>query len=139
MTSDEKLAVLDRVLDEYEAQKGIPNVFPIEVENEVKRIFGWKPGDIRGLSATDCGEAASTLFMFAFQLRMIAPRINEYFGKSFEERKLKAITDDDAARKLDQIRLNAQLRIDRLSFYSNKLENLAKSLADLRYDKRGTN
>jgi hypothetical protein len=55
---------------------------------------------------------------------------------SYEERKLLAIRNDDAALKVDGLRIKAQLRIDRISYMATRVENVAKALLDLQQTKR---
>jgi hypothetical protein len=49
---------------------------------------------------------------------------------------LLAIRNDDAALKVDGLRIKAQLRIDRISYMATRVENVAKALLDLQQTKR---
>lgn len=111
---------------------------------------------LRKLSAVECAESAFVLGQYAHRLqqarnreqarvtwaeqsirRLIASKVNNYKGVSFEERRLQAVKGDDAAQKLDAIRVKAQLRIDRVSFLADKANDLAKSLLSLKNAKQG--
>lgn len=123
---------------------------------EARRLLNMTPSLLRKMSAVDCAEAAFCLGQYAHRVqqainreqgrvtwaaesvkRIIAKKVNNYKGYSFEERKLQAVNDDDAARKLEQIRVRAQLRIDRVSYLAARADGMAKTLLSLKNAKQG--
>jgi hypothetical protein len=156
-TADERLAELDRILDEYELRLGVPALTgEDEVTTEARRVLDLPPSELRKMSAIDCGVAAHVMEQFGRRVqqavnreqarvtwadrsinRIIAKKVNNYKGYSFEERKLQAINDDDAASKLDEIRVKAQLRIDRISYLAARASGQAKTLLSIKNSKQG--
>jgi hypothetical protein len=153
--ADERLAETDSGLDGFERGLGVPALAgEDEVTVEARRLLGMAPSAVRKMGAVECGESAYVLGQFAFRLqqaqnreqgrvtwateavkRTIAPRVDKYSGYSFEERKLKAVRDDEAASKLDAIRVRAQMRLDRLSFMAARADGLVKTLLSLKNTK----
>lgn len=158
LSIEEKLQRTDDSLDEYERALGIPLVGEDDVTQEARRIIGLSPSSLRCMSAIECGEAAFVLGQYTHRLqqainreqarmtwaeeaikKIIAKKLNQYRGVSFEERKMQAIQDDEAASKIDSIRVRSKLRIDRINYLSAKTENLIKSLMSIRSAKGGRN
>jgi hypothetical protein len=129
-----------------------------EVASEARRLLVLSPSLLRKLTGVECGEAAFILGQYGHRLQqainheqgkvtwteeaikaIIAPRISQYSGISYEERRLQAIRDNTAACKYDAIRVHAKIRIDRLSFLAAKAADMAKSLMSLNATKRGRN
>jgi hypothetical protein len=111
---------------------------------------------VRKWTAQNCGEAAYCLRQFSFRLQqafnresarvkwcnesidaIIAPILMEYRGYSFDERKVQAVRDNDAAKKFDELRVKASLRMERLLYLSTKVSEMAKTLEALQFSKRG--
>lgn len=153
---EERLAEADAALDRFEHGMGIPAVGEDEVTLESRRWLAMPPSLLKKLSAVECGEGAYVLGQYAHRLqqacnreqgrltwanesikRVIAKVINNYKGVSFEERRLQAVRDNDAARALDAARVKAQLRLDRISYLSGKANDMAKTLLSLGNAKRG--
>jgi hypothetical protein len=68
--------------------------------------------------------------------QIIRPNLRQTFGYSWDERRLCAIAEDDAAQKADEERIEAQGRVDQLSFLVNRITELAHSLEELQQSKR---
>lgn len=155
--AEERLEQLSNDLDDYARSLGFPGKLPAEVESEVARLLALTPGQLSRLSAIECSEGAFLLCRFATHLqnalnreqarlrwaeecirKIIAPHLAQQKGYSFEERKLLAVRDNDAASNIDTLRVKAQLRIERVSYLSNKVENMARSLMALAQSKRGS-
>lgn len=134
-------------LDAFETVNALPAKIPLEVENEARRLIELSPVILKTMTASQCGEASYVLQQFSFFLqkavnkeqsritwaeenikRVISSGINQVNGKSYDERKIKAISQNDAAIKLDKVRVDAQLRLHRISFLSQKVESMAKSI-----------
>ncbi len=126
-------------------------------ENQVKKFLTMPFSDLRKLDCEDCAEGVFVLEQFAFHLQRavnreqervrwatesihknIAGRLHQQKGFAFDERKLQAIRGDEAAEKLDAIRAEHQRRLDRISFVSNKVADVAKALTGLRQAKYGS-
>lgn len=149
--------LVDKRLDEFEENAGLQkSIIREETENEVAKLLTMTPGDLREMDAVACAEAAVLLEEFAFHIqraenrqktrvnwanarieKMIAPNLHKQPGYSHEERRAKAISQDDAAMATEQERLNAAVRLDRISYLSNRISTMAKRLAELASMKRG--
>jgi hypothetical protein len=150
-TIKERLGQLDRILDDFERPLGISVVGEDEITQEARRLLQLPPDAVRKFSARDCCVAAYVLSQYTHRLqqainreqcrvtwaensirRLIAPRINNYRGYSFEERRLQAIYDDEAAQEYESTRVRSQLRIDRINYLANKTDNMIKSLLSMK-------
>lgn len=108
------------------------------------------------MSPEECGEAAIILLFFSAHLqrainkemtrvrwaderikRLIAHRLSFQKGYGFEERRLTAIQENGEAQKLEQIRVHALIRQDKIGFLANKVEALSKAFGWLQQSKRG--
>jgi hypothetical protein len=155
-TSQQRLDETDRLLDEYERTLGLPAAFDKEVEREATRLLNLSPSVLRKMSAQECGEAAFTLRQFSRHLQrsvnreqarvawceenidaIIAKEVHKYAGASFVERKLKAVRENEAAAKIDRLRVHAKLRVERVSFLAAKVGDEAEALKSLQFTKRG--
>jgi len=155
LTIEERLKEVEGELDEFENACSLPAKCPFEVENESKRLLELVPSVLKSMTATQCGEASYTLQQFSFYLqkavnkeqsriawaeecikRIISSAINQVNGKSYDERKTKAIVQNDAASKLDKIRVESQSRLNRISFLSQKVEMLAKAMIQVQSSRR---
>lgn len=155
-SADARLSQLDKILDEYEAGLGLPGMGFPEVEQEAQRLLTLSPAVLVKMTAVQCGEAAYCLRQFGFHLqratnreqgrvswaeesikKAIAKSINQYKGVSFDERKMQAVRDNDAASKLDSIRVHAKLRLERVSHLAIRVSEMAKSLESLQFSKKG--
>ncbi len=152
----DSLAHLDKILNEYEQSLGLPAGVNQQTANEATRLLSIDHKEISRMSAIECGEAAVTLLFFSAHLqravnkemararwadesvkRIIASKLAKQKGYGFEERRLTAVKESDMAMKLEQIRVNALIRQDRIGFLAAKVETLAKALDGLRQAKRG--
>lgn len=157
-SAEARLSQVTDSLDGYAENLGLPKTLAGTVENEVGRLLDMAPEVLWKLSGTECGEAAFLLTRFAMHLqnavnreqarvrwseesvkKIIAPTVGQQKGYSYEERKMAAIRENDAATKIESLRVKAQLRIDRISYLSAKVESLAKALISLQQSKRGRN
>lgn len=156
LTVEDRVKKLDAVLDEYETQAcGLRHNSPVKLKNEAMNLLEIEPEELRRMTAEECGEAAVILNSFAFHLQRAVNRemgrakwadasvkkaithsLGQQRGQSFEERRLLAIANDEAAAKLDQIGVQAQLRIERLSYLAAKAESVAKSFMGLQSTRR---
>lgn len=142
-------------LDDFQEGLGLPKMeFG---ENQVKRFLTMPFSELKKLSCEDCAEGVFVLEQFSFHLQRainreqamvrwatesihknVAGRLHLQKGFAFDERKLQAIRGDDAAQALDVIRVEHQLKLDVISYTSNKVESVAKALTGLRQAKYGS-
>ena len=125
------------------------------MENEAKRILQIHPEVLKRMTRSECGEAAVVLIQFAFHLqrasnrqqsrirwaeetvkKIIAPTLGQQKGYSYEERRIQAVRQDEAAQKTDDIRVKAQLRMERINYLSTKAEAMSKALTALQHSKQ---
>lgn len=143
-------------LDAFERASGLPGACPAEVENESRRLLALPPAALKRLTAAECGEAAFTLMQFAFYVqravnrqqararwadesirRMVAPRLGAVAGHSMDERRLLAVRESDAATRADRLRVEALLRLDRLSYLAGRVHEVARALMSLQKTRLG--
>lgn len=155
-TIDEKVSDLDTILDTFELSCGLPSVGHKDLETEAKRLLESPPEITSKMSSEQCGEAAITLQKFAFflqktvnresskmkwaeatMLKTISGDILFQKGYGFEERKLAAIKNNDAATKLQNLKIKHELRAERICYLSSKIESLSKAFLELQKSKRG--
>ena len=158
LSIDDKILNLDKVLDDFESSTGLPLNTPKTIEIEAKRLLELEPEYLSKLSAEQCGEASVVLEQFSFYLQKIMNResskikwsneaINKIIGSTilfqkgygFEERRIAAIRENDAATKLQNIKVKHELRAERISYLSSKIDSLSKSFIALQQTKRGKN
>jgi hypothetical protein len=154
--AEARLKEVDALLDDYERGLGLPTAFAKEIETEATALMNMPPAVLRKMSAVELGEAAFILRQFSFHLQravnrelsrvtwceenikaVIAKTVHTYRGVSFEERKLQAVRENDAAAKVDKLRVHAKLRVDRVSFLSAKAGDLSEMLKSLQFSKKG--
>lgn len=152
LSAEEESKLLDKILDEYEAQIGLK--MPAN-NNTVEEYLNLTEESLRRMNPEDCGVGAALMSQFAFHLqkainkeiarvnwadgaikRTIANEISQYVAPSAEERKNLAIRGNERAIKLERIRVNAQARVDRISYLSSKVESIAEKLNSLQQSKR---
>lgn len=128
-----------------------------EVTVEARRVLSLSPLLLKKLGPVELGEIAFVLSQYSHRLqqavnreqsritwatesvkKLVAKKVSAYTGYSYDERKSKAIADDDAAQKLESIRVQAQMRVDRVSFLSARASELAKTAMSLASTKRGS-
>jgi len=150
------LAHLDRILNQYELSLGLPANINPNTASEATRLLALDHSQLPRMSAVECGEAAVVLLFFSAHLqravnvessrvrwadesikRLIGAKLGHQKGYGYEERRLGAISQNQAAQKLERIRVHALIRQDRISFLAAKVEALAKALDGLRQAKRG--
>ena len=153
-TIEERLGNIDQLLSEYESAIGIPKIYKINTQ-KIQEYLQMDRDELKTLNAEDCSEISFALSQASFYVQkehnkenakynwaeaqingLIAAKVSEYKGYSFDERKLKAIADNSAAIKLQKIKVEAKLRIDRLNGISSQLQYMSKTMNDLKFAKR---
>lgn len=146
-----RLEQVEKILAEYERSVGMPELLITETDkNESSDILAINLAHLQKMTPRECQEKAFAIQRYSYFVQrsinkeqsrvrwveeniksIIAPRLGQQKGYSFEERKLTAVRENDVAMKLDKIRVHAQLRIDRLSFLTNRLDGMAKALMNI--------
>jgi hypothetical protein len=138
---------LDALLDQYEGSLGLPSSCPKEVEVEATRLLTITPAELAALDRQQREDAAFTLEQFALFLqksinrevarshwaeerlkKVLGVKMPKHHAYSYEERRALALEGDEDAQRLERVRMEAVLRIDRASFLSNRIASLAKTL-----------
>jgi hypothetical protein len=156
-TIDERYTHIENLLKQYEEGLGLPKNFKISTA-EVMGYLQMTRDELKALTEEACSEISFALAQCAFFIRtqlnaeraksnwaeqqirgLIAPVVGEYKGYSFDERKIKAISDNSACMTLNRIKINAQVRVDRLDGLADQIQFMSKALNDLKFTKRSTN
>lgn len=141
----------NEMLDDYERSLGIPRM---TIGSKIEDYLNLTREEIKKLSPEDCGEIAYIVARYAYYLQdkhnrqianmnraeanikiIIADKIDQYTGYGYEEKKNKAIKDNELAMKLEYVRVNAKLRSDYLFMQAQRVEFMAKLLNDMKFIK----
>lgn len=154
---DRKVAKAEAALDDFERSIGLPpfGLGLPDTRGEAKSLLEMTPDRLRKMTAIECGESAFILEQFATHLqralnrlqsrakmadeairKLIRGKLKAQAGYSFEERRLQAIHGDAAAQEWETIRVQAQLKIERLSYLASKVNQQADRLGSLQFSKR---
>jgi len=153
-TIDEKHSKLQQLIKDYPTVIGIGKLQP---PNEVNRFLTISISEIRRMDAEECGEAAVILNQAATYVQLEANSIQadirwceEYIAfiiaetisgcgtqyTPFEYRQKIAIKQNDVAKQLQAIIMNANVRLQLLSYVPNQLRATATAFSDLQQTKR---
>jgi hypothetical protein len=157
-TITEKHDKILRLAEEYTANKlGLR----LTQQNDLNKYLNLTPDDIRRMSYEECGEAsyilaASTVYI-QLELNRITADINwceralnfilakelEQFGGSkytpYEQRKLLIIGSNEAAAKLNELIVNARVRLDSANFLPAQIKNVMTAINNIQQSKRHYN
>lgn len=147
LSAVDKLAKLDASLDKFEGGLGLPQECPKGIEVAATKVLCLTPEQVQKLTPEECWEDAVILQQFAFflqkaanreQSRMnwakesvdkaIGPHLAQQTAYMYEERRLCAIRNNDAAEKYEQIRVQAKVRLDRVAYLATRADALARTL-----------
>lgn len=153
-TAEERQSNLDAVLAHYEKNLGLRDNVP---PHEADEFMHMDRAALKQLSAEDCNEGYYILQRYAMYLQRevnkeqshltwadstlnlaIVEECGQYKGSNYtpyEERRLLAIRGNEFARKLERLRMNAQLRIDRLSYIAADVHKIANALLEIKQTK----
>lgn len=134
-------------LDEFEDKLAIPRTCPMEIENRSKVVLNMPPAVLRGLTKEQCCEDAYVLQQFGFYLqkaanreqstitmadsalrRVVGKHIDQVQGYGLVEKTMKVVRQNEVADKFDKMKTDAQARLDRISYLSQKAEGMSKTL-----------
>lgn len=155
LTAKQQLEKIDAALKQYEKTCGLPDIVP---HSEAEQYLNISHKELQRLSSEECGEAAVVLAQYSFHLQRclnaeiarmtwaedtvkhtITDQLKQQGGNSFEERKMASIKHNEFAYKVDQIRMWAKCRADKLAYLASKVEFLARTFLDLQQTKRRQN
>jgi hypothetical protein len=154
-TSKEELEKWDNILDEYETTIGLHKyTSTILSESELNSYFTMNRDDLEKLSPEDCAQISYRLSQFAFHVQrtlnreiarynwadetlkeIVADEINNYKGYGYVEKFYQAVKHNEKASSISSIKKYAKQRIDRLSYISNTIKNLADMLLNIQKTK----
>lgn len=154
-TAEQKLKQLEEVLDNYEKT----NKLNIKLDNDLERYFDITEAKLLSMTGEDCGIAACLLANYSIHIqkqlnrhisksewakecidKAITPHISQYRVpsqyQSADEVKMLAIQGNEYTRKLNEIRVLAQTRVNTLLYISGKIDGLVKTYLELQQTKR---
>ena len=150
---DKKLQHIDKLLNEYESKVGLPKT---SFENkEAQKYLEMSRDQLEQITPEECAEASYYLTNLAYHIqksinressrlnwsdatlkRYISDKVSQYRG-SWEQQEMQVIKNDPYADRLNQVKLWARLRIDRLSYITTNLKNLSDVLLNIQRAKLG--
>lgn len=156
ITLEDKIAAINKKLDEYESSLGLP-AFQSSYNNaeEIKKYLSMSREQLEALSPGSCAEIGFILTNYAGYIQraynreeailnwanrsikyVAAPKTKQYTG-SFDQKELQAIREDEYCRKLYTLINEVSGRLDRLKFISSNIKELASHLRNIQISKAG--
>ncbi len=145
----------DEILDAYENGIGLPARKSPGTSEELDEYLTMDRGHIEALAATDALQIGVRLQQYAVAIHrylgretailgwakatlkhVLADDVQNYTGYSYEERLVRATKHNEKGKKLHNIQIYAQQRVDRLSFLSNSIKGLADAFFSVYHSKR---
>lgn len=148
----EKLEAKIKELELYDKKNGISQKYPTGLENEVDKIISMPISDLKKMTKEEIDDAAFCLSQMSFFLQkqindemsilkwadssityIISPIIASL--KNFysnDDRRIAAIRENDAAKELYAIVVDKQIKIERMSYLTNRIETIIKTLISRR-------
>ena len=145
----DRMAFLNKKLDEYEVSLGLPLYIEGEDHNEAKKLLNYNRNQMEQMSIEDCAQAALLLGGLSFYIQRAINRetavINwadstlkgllsgkeVQFKGSWESQFNQAIKNDDYTNKLHKLRIYAQNRHDRLIYLASSIKNMSDLFVNL--------
>lgn len=154
LTLSEKINVVEESLNEFEAKHKIPR--PNVSKDLVEKYMNQQ--NVSSLTLDECGEAALILSQYSYYIQTVINKekalirwtnysieqvvtrdIDKYIGYKYEERLSKAIVNNDYASKVNKLKVNAEIKVERLQFLASKIDSIAKIYIELSQTKRRKN
>lgn len=154
LKTDDRLKETEQILDEYD-KKFLVNKFG--VNDEVENILGFKQELLAVLSRDDCFHYSLLLAQFALALQKEVNRqhaklawakhnLDVVIGKEqsnygdkytkYELKKVMVINDNEYAKALNKIILDATMKIEEFNFLSARVNNMSEILKEYGKSKR---
>ena len=154
---EEAAAKLHRHLDEYEASLGLPSMAATQfAECEGTRLLTLSAQALKQMTAIDCGEASFALSQYCVHLQramnreralcdwaedmvrfLIAKKVGDAKGYSWEERRAVAVASSPLATEFEKLRRYTKNRINATDYLANRVDAMIKTLQNLQMSKRG--
>lgn len=157
-TAKDQLDLRDKILNEYEKIRGIPELSSPGTEDELNLFLKMDRDTIEKLSFEACAYNCYRLAQFSFYIKRlynrekarvswarvtlkkaIAKEINSYKGYGYEEKMWQAIKGNEHAWKLHEIETQAQQRCDRLDGLADMITSLANYMKSVQFTKGKNN
>lgn len=148
----DKLAQVEAILSDYEKRIGLSKLTAKEPNLSITReeIMAMHPEDIDGLRweyscyalylEKELGKHRGRYLWSNTNLTNYTNSVcDDYPGFKWEERQSKVLSDSIYAQKLDKLRLNSKMVLERLSFITNKIQFLSDLAGSIAYSKRKAN
>lgn len=151
---ENKIADLKKRLSDYENNVGIRTR---EDNKSAEQYLVLTKEQLQKMTAEECGYIAYELVQFSIHVqkninkelaivnfcrenikRTIANDLPQIKAYHFEEKKMLAIRHNSHADILHKIEIQAQARVDTLSFITDKIKLLVEVLKNIQYTKKGT-
>ena len=148
-SAKERLALVDQVLDKYEEGAGLPLYVTDLHDSSAQHYMGMSRQQMEKITVEECAEAALLLGGLSFHLQrsfnrevarvnwatssiktLISGRESQYSG-SWDSQYNQAVKEDTYTTKLNQIKIYAQQRADRLTYLANSVKNLSDLFVNL--------
>tara|TARA_R110000824_G_scaffold128568_4_gene289527 strand:- start:38881 stop:39369 length:489 start_codon:yes stop_codon:yes gene_type:complete len=148
-SAKERLALVDKVLDEYEEGLGLSLYATDFHDSSAQHYMGMSRQQMEKITVEECAEAALLLGGLSFHLQrsfnrevarvnwatssiktLISGRESQYSG-SWDSQYNQAVKEDTYTTKLNQIKIYAQQRADRLTYLANSVKNLSDLFVNL--------
>lgn len=140
----ERMHTIDKVLDEYESSIGLNKYEEVpEYAESVNKYLGMSRDKIEQLSVEDCAYASYILSSFSFhiqrasnrelsrlnwaksQIKDVICKVTHQYQGNWHNQEQQAILDNEYTRKLNSIQTYCQQRLDRLTYLSSSIRNVA--------------
>ncbi len=140
---------VENYIDKFQTDQKLPQSLAVSVQTEVEELLSQDIGNLK-LTAEMYGEKALKLSQFSFFLQkqinkesakiiwlnkkidgIIGPRLKQQKAYSWEERKLSAIAEDDAAVKFDKLKVMSEMKVSSLSYLGMKIDGIANKFSEL--------
>jgi hypothetical protein len=151
---DNQLGRIDKLLDEYERNLGLPD--KSKYEDSAAQYFNMTRTQLEALSAEDCAHGSYILSNLALHIQrtlnretsrcnwihrnikfLVADKASQYRG-SWEQQETQALKDDSVGKKLFILLTENTTRIDRLNYIATNVRQLAEALTNIQKAKIGT-
>jgi hypothetical protein len=152
-SAEERLTKCEEILDAYEKGIGIS----LQTTDEAERFLNLSRADLGKMSSEECSQGAYMLARVAAhvqkQINVHIARINwaksnidfaiinnlsQYGGQyaTYEQRRTSAIKDNEFAMAFQKMLVQAQLRVDRLSYLVKPILTMCDTLRNMSQEKR---
>lgn len=146
---DDRLEKIEGIIQEYIDRLGIPNQNPNS--QLAKSYLSMSRDEMKGLTKDECLTRSYILTQLSMHVQLQLNREQARYGwadsqlaamtcydnfvgtrwTSLEERKLRLIKEDEAAKKLNNIKTYAKVRADHLNFIASSIKSISDILKEL--------